>query len=131
MSKNGTQKKFSPAQFEAISALLERASVKEAAEQAGVAKSTVYRWLKDPDFLEALQAHEGVILDKVARNLILLAEQAVEALADVLADPTQDGAGQRRYAAQAILDNVLKLWELRNIEGRLQRLEGHIYDRDP
>lgn len=79
-----------------------------------------------PHFQEVLKLGEGVILDKVARRLIQLSTKAVDALANVMERPNQKGATQKRYAAQAILENVLKIWELRNIEQRIAELEARI-----
>jgi len=122
-----TQEKIlQPNQTEAIAALLENASVLQVSELVSVSRSTVYRWLRDPDFQAELRAAEGVILDKASRRLILLADKAISALVSIMDDPTQDGATQKRYAAQTILDNVLKLWELRNVESRLSELEKRV-----
>ena len=66
-------------------------------------------------------------MDKAARRLILLADKAITALESVLTDPTQKGASQKRYAAQAILSNVIDIWSLRNIEARIAILESNIY----
>lgn len=122
------KKSLKPNQIEAITALLENETVKEAAALAGVCRTTVYRWLRDPDFQQALRAGEGAILDKVSRRLILLADKAVTALESVIDEPMQEGASQKRFASQAILDNVLKLWELRNVESRLSELEKRVND---
>ena len=119
-------KNLQPDQNEAVTCLLEQGTVTQAATEAIVSRSTIYRWLRQSDFQAALRAGEGIILDKAARRLIGLAGKAIEALASVIDEPTQEGATQKRYAAQAILDNVLKLWELRNIEARVALLERDV-----
>ena len=127
MSKNNTHIKFiSPQQVDVVNALLESKTIAEAAVIAGVGRSTVYRWFKQSEFMEALRISEGVILDRAARRLILLADKAIGALESVLDEPTQKGATQKRYAAAAILDNIMRLWELRNLEKRLVDLEGKL-----
>jgi len=124
------KKNLQPNQIEAVTALLENSTVKEVAALAGVGRTTVYRWLRNSNFQEALRAGEGAILDKVSRRLILLADKAVTALESVMDDPTQEGASQKRFASQSILDNVLKLWELRNLESRLAQIEKAVFNDD-
>ena len=55
------EKNLNPEQLEAITALLERATIKEAAADAGVSRGTIYRWLKLPAFREALKAGESIL----------------------------------------------------------------------
>ena len=53
----------------------------------------------------------------------MLGDKAIAGLESVLNDPTQGGAGNKRLAATAILDQLIRLRELRNIEARLTDLE--------
>ena len=122
MSHNPT-----PRQARAIEALLTAPTIDQAAESAGVARRTIYRWLDDAGFRAALSAAEGKNLDRVTRRLLLLADKALNALESVLDDPRQAGAGNKRLAAQAVLDQVVKLRELRNVEQRLASLEEVVY----
>ena len=116
-------KNLSVEQIDSINGLLEGASVRVVASTCNVSSSTIYRWLKLAEFQAELRKAEGLILDRVARKLILLSEKAVNKLADIMENPTQPGASQSRYSAQAILENTLKIWELRNIENRISELE--------
>ena len=126
MTQNGTVKKLASKQNKAIDSLLQSKTVGAAAESVGVSRGTLYRWLRRPDFQEVLRQKEGQVLDRAARRLILLANKAIDALESVMDDPVQKGSSQRRYAATAILDNVLKIWELRNVEQRITDLEARI-----
>lgn len=111
-----------PNQRKALETLVATGSISQAAVAAGVARKTVYAWLKDPAFGIALKAAEVEALDNLARSLISLAPAAVAALAAVLNDPAATHT-QRIRAAEAVLANTLRLRELHTIEARLTKLE--------
>lgn len=106
----------------AVRALLACKSVAEAAQLARVGERTLYRWLADPAFRAALSAAEGDLLDAATRRLLGLQEDAIEVFEAVLKD-ARVSASARLRAAQAVLDYLLKLRELRDVEQRLTALE--------
>lgn len=106
----------------AVRALLACKSVAEAAQRAGVGERTLYRWLADPAFRAALSAAEGDLLDAATRRLLGLQEGAIEVFEAVLKDASAAPSARLR-AAQAVLDHLLKLRELRDVEQRLTALE--------
>ena len=110
-------------QRKAVAALLKYKTVGEAAEAISVNPRTVHRWLDDPGFRLALSQAEGEALDRITQRLLALADKALLAIEDVLDCPDQPGASNKRLAALAILDQYLKLRELRNVENRLSNLE--------
>jgi len=114
-------------QRKAIAALLEYPTIEQVAEAIGVNPRTVYRWLDDADFRLALSQAEGEALDRVTRRLLILADKAIDAIEHVIDNPQYEGASNKRLAAQAILDQVVKLRELRNIEARLADLEKAVF----
>jgi hypothetical protein len=127
MSTNDTLKNSKAStQARAIIGLLKAGTIKQAAKYADISSSTLYRFLKDADFQDELRQAEGIVLDRAARKLIKLSCEAVEALADIMRNPEQKAAAQKRYAASEILSNVLKLWDVRNIERRLIILENEV-----
>lgn len=109
-------------QKQAIAALLSSRNVKEAAHAAHVSERSLYRWLTLPAFRAAVLEAEGNAIDWATRRLIGLQDGAIDTLESVLND-FQAGAGVRLRAAQAVLDYLLRLRELRNIEERLAVLE--------
>lgn len=115
--------KLTPKQERAIRALLEHKSVSEAAASIGVGERTLYRWLTDPAFQQALSAAEGDLLDAATRRLLSLQDDAISTFADMLSDDSEASATVKLRAAQAVLDYMLKLRELRDIEQRLTTLE--------
>lgn len=109
-------------QARAIGALLSAPTVREAAELAGVSERTLTRWLAEDDFRAALLTAEGEAIDRAARRLIGLQDQALSVLAGVLCGT--DSATVKVRAAQTVLEFTLRLRELRNIESRLAKLEA-------
>lgn len=127
MAENGS--KLSAKQHRALSALLTSKSVAEAAAATGLGERTIYRWLTDPVFRQALSAAEGDLIDAATRRLLTLQGSALDTFEAVLGDATVS-AGVRLRAAQAVLDYLLKLRELRDIEQRLQALEAAQTERE-
>lgn len=120
---------LNPNQKKAITALLEHKTIGDAAQACELNPSTIHRYFDDPDFMLALRSAEGAALDKTTRRLLLLSGRAIDALEDVLTQPAQRGAGNKRLAAGAILDHLVKLRNLHDIEQRLAALEAAINER--
>jgi len=117
-------------QARAITAILENPTLERAAEAIGVNPKTLNRWMRDPLFLAELSSAENKLIGQATRRLVQLADKALDALENVLSDPSQRGASNKRLAAGAILDNLMKLRELHGLEQRLIALEELVfYDR--
>jgi len=114
-------------QKRAIAALLEYPTIEQVAEAIGVNPRTVFRWLDDPGFRLALSSAEGQSLDKITRRLLMLGDQAIDAIESVLHEPNQEGATNKRLAAALILDQLLRLRELRSVEQRISDLEAAVF----
>jgi len=122
MQNEANRKELTPQQAKGLAALLEATSISEAAQQSGIHRNTLSRWLADPSFQAALRAAESDALAALSRRLVTLGESAAAALTDALA-PERD-IKDRLRAAQIVLDNLLKLKELLDFETRLQALEA-------
>jgi len=109
-------------QRRAVDALLATGEVKAAAEQAGVSRATLHRWLKEPPFLQAVRRAEAQALDELARLLVRLGRTAVATLAKAMADPATPPATRVR-SADVSLGRLLQLRELAQLEARVQALE--------
>ena len=72
--------------------------------------------------LAALAGAEADMLDAATRRLLQLQEGAIETVQAIMQDG-EANASVRLRAAQAVLDYLLKLRELRNVEQRLTALE--------
>ncbi|WP_376793088.1 phBC6A51 family helix-turn-helix protein [Thermoflexus sp.] len=117
MSKNET---VTPRQRRAIEALVTFGTTQAACEVAGVSRTTLYRWLRQPAFRQALAEAERAALAELQRDLLVLARGAKDALKDALAS---EDLRQRLRAADMVLGRLLQLHEMMNLEERLAELE--------
>ena len=114
-------------QRKAVASLLKYKTIGEAAEAVGINPRTLHRWLGDPGFRLVLSQAEGEAIDLITRRLLVMGDKALDSIEGVLDCPDQPGASNRRLAALAILGQLLKLRELRNIESRLTDLEKEVF----
>lgn len=121
MADNGTD--LTPRQQRTVAALLAARNVREAAKQVKVPERTVYTWLNEPRFRAALYEAEGHLIDSATRRLLAHQDVALTVILHIMADK-ENAASVRLKAAQAVLDQLLKLRELRNVEQRLTSLEA-------
>lgn len=124
MQQNATGEKLSPIQVKAIECLLSSSSVASAAERAGVNRSTLYRWMKEPAFRQALKNAEATALGELSRSLVALSKGAVAALAAALGGTEK--ASTRLRASEVVIANLLRLQELVAIEQRVSDLERKV-----
>ena len=124
MSENGIIG-LSPRQHRAILALLTETTVARAAVASGVGESTLYKWLGDAVFRQALTQAEGEAVAQAGRRLAMLAETALDALAGILTDP-RTPAPVRVRACETILANLIRYREITAFETRLAALEQEV-----
>lgn len=113
---------LSPGQTRAIIALLEQSNIKQAAQAANVAERTLYRWLADDAFRQALNEAEGMAIGAASRRLVKLTERALDVVEVVMNDIAAH-PNTRLKAADMVLSNLLRLRDLATVEARLARLE--------
>lgn len=121
MTENEMEKKLSPRQLRAIQALLTAGNAAAAAAQAEIAPSTLYRWMREEPFVNALRVAEAEAIEGLSRSLAGLGESATAALRDAL-DASQKITIRLR-ASEVVIGNLLKIRELVDIEQRLLALE--------
>ena len=124
---SGKAVKLRPKQNQAIKALLEYRTVGAAAEAAGVAERTIYRWFEVPVFRAALARAEGDAIDQATRNLLKLSQAAINVFYEVMKDE-DISPGVRLRAADRVMDHLVRLRELRDVEVRLVALESKVYN---
>ena len=73
-------------QEKAIQAMLSGETVTAAAKTAGVNRTTVHRWLNDPDFLAALNSYRSELRDTQHHRLARLASNAIDVVEQALED---------------------------------------------
>ena len=113
---------LTPKQRQAVEALLTTGEVAAAAQAAGVSRDTLYRWLKQPAFLQAVRDAEARALDDLSRLLVRLGRTAAATLAKAMSDPAAPYATRVR-ATDASLGRLLQLRELATLEARVAGLE--------
>lgn len=107
-------------------ALLGGRDVKAAAAGAHVGERTLFRWLaEDPQFQKALREAEGRMIDEAGRRLLAGHDAALDTLEDVRDNAQKDS--DRRLAALAWLDLLLRWKSLIDFEQRLENLEAVTY----
>ena len=109
-------------QRKAVEALLATGEVTAASKEAGVARETVQRWLKQPVFAQAVRDAEARALDDLSRLLVRMGRTAAATLAKAMSDATVPPATRVR-AADVALSRLLQLRELATLETRVAELE--------
>jgi len=110
----------------ALEALLEAKTLTEAAERAGIAKSTLWRWLGDPQFQAGFRERRTEITRQIVARLRVAGTRAAAVLQE-LADDPEAPASARVSAARAILENAFRGFELEDLEARIAGLEQSIF----
>jgi len=127
MEMTENAKKLTPKKRKAICLLLQGNKISEVADGVGVSESTMFRWLKEEPFQAELRSEELRVLDAVGWQLIAMSKQAVDALEDVLENPSVRGASVKRLTAKDILELLLKWREHLDFDERLTNLEGRVF----
>lgn len=120
MGKNG---ELTARQKRMITALLTSENIGAACELAGIGRSTLARWLKDPQFMKELSQAEKQALNQASREL--LAGQA-EALATIREVMAYGQPATRLKAANDWLTLLFKFRETGQLEERITALEERI-----
>lgn len=107
----------------ALIALLETASIVEAAGVCGLSQETLYRYLRDKDFLKDYRSARRATVESAITQIQKATAEAVETLCKNL--HCENPAVEVR-AAQIILENAVKGVELIDVIERLEILENAV-----
>jgi len=113
---------FTRKKEKAIAALLTTDTIEQAANVAGIAESTLYRWLREPVFLEQYRKARKAAVDQAISTLQERANKAAKALIDIAEDQEMPPS-TRVAAAREILQTSIKGVERDDFERRLEELE--------
>ena len=105
----------------AIVALMVMDNVSEAAQEAGVSRSTLHRWMKEDEFVAALMDAERQAISDFTRSLAGMLEAVTIAYRTALDE--EEPIAVRLRAANSIVDRIVSLRQLVDFEERLTRLE--------
>jgi transposase len=126
---------LSQEQETALAALRAGSSFPKAAEQAGVNRTTVYRWVqRDPAFRAAYNAWQRELTESASATLLKLTERAVEVVAEALKEGDREIAFKmlrhmgvlRRRKRGSTDQEVLKLQIDLKEKRELRRAEGNM-----
>ena len=125
MRRSATATTLTSRQKLAIESILATGDVTIAAQSVGVNRATLYRWMKQPTFVQAVHAAEADAVEDLSRMLVRLGRTAVATLARAMNDPATPPATKVR-AADATLSKLLQLRELATLEQRVAALEASV-----
>ena len=111
-------------QRRAILYLLSARTVKQAAKDAKIRLPTLYKWMKEPLFRDELERLRSEIVCDTVAQLKVYSLQAVGVLADLM--NTSENETIKRGCAGDILENTRSFIQMRDMELRLEALEGAI-----
>ena len=104
-------------------------SVKAAAAKAGIAERTAWLWLREPAVRAAANEALDAVLASATHNAAALMTQALNTLAQVMADQ-EASSSSRVSAARAILETGLRYNEHLALVERVAALEELLEKRD-
>jgi len=107
----------------AIEALATTTTKTEAAEKAGCAARSIYGWLKEPEFKNALLERERQLRNDVARTAAIYGIDALELLHDIFTEERND-ISTRRLAAKDLLNYLHQTETDFDLEMRITKLEA-------
>jgi transposase-like protein len=114
----------------AVLALIEHPTMEKAAEAVGVHPTTLRRWLREPEFQEALRQARREKFSQAMGLLHLGTSAAVAQLLRIMRDPNEKGATQVR-AIDCVLNRVAKAMEMEDILARLATMEQKLAELIP
>jgi transposase-like protein len=123
-----SNEKFSRKKEAAIAALLSCDTVQEAADQVGVGRRTLFRWLQDGDFKRQYQEAKQAVLFETVKNLTTASTATVDILHHTLINSKSDHA--KIAAARMILDFAFKGMEYESITMAIEDLERRVADHE-
>jgi hypothetical protein len=126
MTRSGHGEKLSRTQEQAIQALLTERTLEGAAAKAGIGRSTLRRWLREPGFRARYDQARADVLADATKELAAVSLAAVRALERNL---TSGIPNVEVGAAKAILDLATKA-QLEDLESRLTALEARQQEGD-
>ena len=115
--------KFDRKQEEAIAALLTQRNIEEAARVAGVAGTTLVRWLQIPEFQTAYREARRAAFSQSIARLQQASSAAVSVLVKIMVDPDAPTSSRVR-AADVVLERASKVIELEDLDQRIAELEA-------
>ncbi len=113
-------------QKEAIPALIGARSLEAGCRKAHLCKTTFYKWMKEPGFKTALEEARGEVIQESLERLKAGVTKAVDG---ILALAGEKDKWVKLRACEKVLDFFLKVREVEELEGRLEKIERIIFEK--
>ncbi len=108
----------------AIAALLSCSSISEAADEAGIPRSTFRRLILQSDFQAQLREAKRAVLEGALVSLSGLAQRAAKVLQDAL--DNRPVSATRLRAAQWTIDRAVSGWEIMDLAREVDELKKRV-----
>jgi hypothetical protein len=119
-SSRGHGEKLSRKGEQALAALLQHATIKDAAQACDISEKSLWRWLQREDFQKRYREAQRAVVDGAIGELQAATVEAVKTLRRNL---TCGNAFAENTAATTILSQSLKAVEMQELQSRTERLE--------
>jgi hypothetical protein len=120
MVRNGKNRKYE----QAVTALLEETSIERAAQKCGCAKSTLIRWMREPEFRTRFINAKADALKMASAILARNSTQAAVVLAEIFnTKKAKTSQASRVSAAIGVLRLANECFALESFDERLRKLE--------
>jgi len=126
---NGTGTKRKRMKEQAISALLEQPTIKEASDAVGIGETTLHRWLNNEHFQQEYRDARRQIVQQAITRIQQATGEAVQTLRDIMLDDDAH-EGTRVRSANIILDKAIEGVEIEQLEERINDLEAVLEGRE-
>jgi hypothetical protein len=110
-------------QDEAIAAFLSSASVRQAAQAAGISHHTLHAWLRDPAFRAQFSQARAEVLHQAIGHIANALVAAALVLRSIMLDADAP-ASARVAAAKSVFELALKDMEISQLQERLAAFEA-------
>lgn len=124
---NDALDKLTPLQMSTLDTLITAKNLKSAARMAGVSPSSVYKWLGEPNFRNALMAIYRARFDALNLEAMRVGQEALGTMETIMKDTTNPPFVRAKAAAD-LLSFVFKGYETSVIAARLDALEQRLGD---
>ena len=115
-------------QLKSIPVLLTEPNYEAARAKLGIGQTTLYRWLGDENFKNALAQERNKVSNDALSRLKTCLSQAVETLYDIMTRSASEQA--RRQASESMIRYAMKGYEIQNINERIERIEKILQERE-
>jgi len=127
MSKTKEKTKLTARQLKAIPHIVSRPTYTEGCKKARINQTTLYKWLKEPEFKTDLDRQRDEVTAEAFGILSQGLTKAVETLVGLL-----DNKDNRlkRLAAKDVIDFIIRHKEIEDLDKRLEAIEQRLSEQN-